>query len=64
MKKRIVGIKEKIQEITILVKEYVNSKKFIFSQSIQEIKDSIKIPNVRMNAIVEGKKKQPGQKHR
>lgn len=58
MKKRIAGMKKCIQEITILFKENVNSQKIHSCTNIQEIKDTMKSPKIRINAIVEGEDSQ------
>ena len=48
MKKRISGIEDTIEEIDILVKENVKSKKKkVLIQNIQEIWDIMKRPNLR-----------------
>lgn len=64
MKKRIVGIKEKIQEITILVKEYVNSKKIHLFTKHPGNQGQYKNPKCKNECNSGRKKKQPGQKHR
>ena len=50
MQERISGIGDTVEEIDILVKENVKSKKFL-TQNIQKIWDTMKRPNLRVIGI-------------
>lgn len=56
MEERIPDIEDMIEEIDILVKENVNSKKL--TQNIQEIWGTIKRPNLRIIGIEKGEESQ------
>lgn len=56
MEKRISGIEDMIEEMDILAKENVKSKKL--TQNIQEIWDTIKRPNLRIIGIEKGEESQ------
>ena len=58
MVEKIAGIKEMIEEMDTLVKENVKSKKFL-TQNIQEIWDTMKRRNLRIEIKEESQLKVP-----
>ena len=53
VEERITSAEDKIEEINSLVKENINSNKSL-TQSIQEIWDTMKRPNLRIIRVKEG----------
>ena len=57
MEERISNVEDTIKEIDLLVKENIKFNKSL-TQNIPEIRDTMKRPNLRIIAVVEGKELQ------